>query len=158
VIADPPVAPAVKVTDTCPPVLFTSVAVPIVGAAGTVVAVTEAEAADARDVPLALVAVTVYVYAVFDCNPVTVTGLDAPVPVNDPGDEVAVYPVIADPPVAPAVNATEAEPLLNARPEPLLVIAPIVGACGTVVAVMLLEAADWIPTTLVDVTPVALKV
>jgi hypothetical protein len=65
-----------------------------------------------------------------------------------PEDEVTVYPVIAEPPVAPAVNVTEAVP------SPAVAV-PIVGACGTVVAVMLADAADWIPTTLVDVTPVA---
>jgi hypothetical protein len=35
-------------------------------------------------------------------RPETVIGL-APVPVNEPGDEVAVNPVIEDPPLAPAV-------------------------------------------------------
>jgi hypothetical protein len=35
-------------------------------------------------------------------NPETVIGLD-PVPVNDPGEEVAVNVVIVEPPVAPAV-------------------------------------------------------
>ena len=47
------------------------------------------EAADAVEVPFALVAVTVNVYAVPFVSPETVIGL-APVPVNDPGDEVAV--------------------------------------------------------------------
>jgi hypothetical protein len=60
------------------------------------------DAADAADVPLALVAVTVNVYAVPFERPVTVIGL-APVPVNPPGDEVAVKVETAAPPVAPAV-------------------------------------------------------
>jgi hypothetical protein len=64
--------------------------------------VTELDAADAADVPLALVAVTVNVYAVLFVNPVTVIG-EAPVPVNDPGDEVAVNVETAAPPVAFAV-------------------------------------------------------
>jgi hypothetical protein len=51
-------------------------------------------------VPTALVAVTVKVYEVPDVKPVTVTGEDAAVPVIDPGDEVAVYPVMADPPLS----------------------------------------------------------
>jgi putative component of membrane protein insertase Oxa1/YidC/SpoIIIJ protein YidD len=46
-------------------------------------------AVDAADVAVAFVAVAVNVYAVFDCNPVIVTG-DDPVPVNDPGFEVIV--------------------------------------------------------------------
>lgn len=55
-------------------------------------------------------------------RPETVIG-DAPVPVNPPGDEVAVY--VADPavPVAPAVYATVAEALPP-------VAEPIVGADG----------------------------
>jgi hypothetical protein len=57
-------------------------------------------------------------------NPLTVTGEDAPVPVNPPGLEVTVYPVIAPPPIfAGAVNATDAE----AFPP---VAVPIVGASG----------------------------
>jgi hypothetical protein len=55
-MAEPPVAPAVNGTDTTPDV--PPEAVPIVGACGTVVAVTEEDALDAEEVPLALVAVT----------------------------------------------------------------------------------------------------
>jgi hypothetical protein len=86
VIEDPPVAPAVKVTDAFP---SPAVAVPIVGACGIVVAVILDVAADAADVAVAFVALAVNVYDVLDCRPVTVTG-DAPVPVNDPGEEVTV--------------------------------------------------------------------
>jgi hypothetical protein len=60
--------------------------------------------------------------------------------------------VIEEPPVAPAVNGTETVVELVTE------TVPIVGACGTVVAVMLLESPDWIPTTPLDVTPVALNV
>ena len=60
------------------------------------------EAADATEVPLALVAVTVNVYAVPLLSPETVIGL-APVPVNELGEEVAVNVDTAAPPVAPAV-------------------------------------------------------
>jgi len=68
------------------------------GAAG----VTELEAADAVDVPLAFVAVTVNVYAVPFDKPETVIGED-PVPVIELGDEVAVNALTAAPPFAPAV-------------------------------------------------------
>jgi hypothetical protein len=65
VIAEPPVAPEVNGTDTTPD--EPPVAVPIVGACGTVVAVVDAEAADAVETPLPFVAVTAYVYPVPDC-------------------------------------------------------------------------------------------
>ena len=52
--------------------------------------VTEFDAADAAPVPALFVAVTVKVYAVPLVNPVTVMGLDVPVPVNPPGLEVTV--------------------------------------------------------------------
>jgi hypothetical protein len=65
--------------------------------------------------------VTVNVYAVPLLNPLTVIGLDAPVPVNPPGLDVTVYPVIALPPVALVVNVT----LALAFPA---VAVPIVGA------------------------------
>jgi hypothetical protein len=51
--------------------------------------VTELDAADASEVPLALVAVTVKVYAVPFERLETVIG-DEPVPVKEPGDDVAV--------------------------------------------------------------------
>jgi hypothetical protein len=51
---------------------------------------TELEALEATDVPLAFVAVTVNVYAVPFVSPETVIGLDAPVSVMFPGDDVTV--------------------------------------------------------------------
>ena len=39
----------------------------------------------------------------------------------EPGEDVIVYPVIADPPVEGAVNATDADPLLYARLVPIFV-------------------------------------
>jgi hypothetical protein len=69
-------------------------------------------------------AVTVKVYAVPAVNPLTVIGED-PVPVNPPGDDVAVK-VVAVPPVVAAVYATEA-----VDPVPRSATAPIVGASGT---------------------------
>jgi hypothetical protein len=79
------------------------------------------EAADAVDVPLAFVAVTVNVYAVLGDSPDTVIGL-APVPVNPPGLDVAVKVDTAAPPVAPAVYVTVAVVV------PVAVAVPIVGA------------------------------
>ena len=52
-----------------------------------------------------------------------------------PGDEVAVYCVIAEPPFAPDVKDTEAEPPANKS-----VADPIVGACGTEVGVIEFDA------------------
>ena len=87
-IADPPLlSGAVKVTDA---LAFPRVAVPIVGAPGTTAGVTLLDAADADPVPTLLVAVTVNVYAVPLVSPVTVMGLEEPVPVNPPGFAVTV--------------------------------------------------------------------
>lgn len=59
-------------------------------------------------VPAPLVARTLNVYDVPFVSPETVTGEDAPVPVMQPGVEMAVYEVIAALPVQDgAVNATE---------------------------------------------------
>ena len=72
---------------------FPAVAVPIVGAPGTVEGtegVTEFEAELATLLPIAFVAVTVKVYAVPLVRPVMVIGLAVPVPVIPPGLEVTV--------------------------------------------------------------------
>ena len=116
-----------------------AVAVPIVGAPGTVAGVTELEAEEALPVPTMFVAVTVNVYGVPLVRPVTVIGELAPVPVIDPGLEVTVYEVMALPPFEPgAENVTEAWAL-----PPVAV--PMVGAPGTVlgVAVAVLLALPW---------------
>ena len=84
-----------KVTVAC---ALPAVAVPIVGAPGTVAGVTLFEAAEAGPVPIALVALTVKVYAVPFVKPVTVIGLDAPDAVMLPGLEVTVYEVMGLPP------------------------------------------------------------
>jgi hypothetical protein len=90
------------------------------------------------------------VYAWLEAKvPVTVSGVV--VPETDKaidGLEVAVYEVIAEPPVAPAVNGTDKVVEL------VTVTVPIVGACGTVVAVIEDEAADAGPVAveLVGVT------
>jgi hypothetical protein len=78
-------AGAVKLTVA---LLFPAVAVPIVGAPGTVAGVTLLEAAEAAPVPTPFVAVTVKVYAVPLVSPLTVRGLPAPLPVKLPGVDV----------------------------------------------------------------------
>jgi hypothetical protein len=71
----------------------------------------------------------------------------APVPVIELGVDVAVNVEIAAPPVAPAVYVTVADT------SPAVAV-PIEGACGTVVAVMLLDAAEAaeVPDAFVPVT------
>ena len=82
-------------------------------------------ALDAAPVPTEFVAVTDTVYATPFVNPVMTSGDDAPVAVNPPGVAVAVYPVIAAPPLlAGAVKAIEI------CPSPAVAV-PIVGAGGT---------------------------
>jgi hypothetical protein len=66
------------------------VAVPIVGAPGTVAGVTEFEAELSKLLPLVFVAITVKVYAVPLVRPDTVIGLPEPVPVKPPELEVTV--------------------------------------------------------------------
>lgn len=63
------------------------------GSAATI----EFDAELAVDVPLAFVAVTVKVYEVPFVKPETVIG-DDPVPVNPPGEDVAVYVTVGAPP------------------------------------------------------------
>ncbi len=68
-IAEPPVeAGAEKVTDIAP--LPAALAVPMVGAPGTVAGVTAADAVDETLLPLILLAMTVKVYAVPLLRPV----------------------------------------------------------------------------------------
>ena len=109
--------------------------------------VTELLAELAVDVPLVFVATVVNVYAVPFVNPVTVSGLDAPVAVSPPGLDVTVNPVILEPPVAFAENATDT----CAFPP---VTDVILGACGTVVAVtaLLADDAEDVPIEPVAVT------
>jgi hypothetical protein len=59
--------------------------------------ITELEAVEAVEVPMALVAVTVNVYVVPFVKPVTTIGLCDPVAIIPSGDDVTVYEVIADP-------------------------------------------------------------
>jgi hypothetical protein len=66
------------------------VAVPIIGASGTVAGVTEFEALEAVLVPMAFVAVTVNVYVVPFVRPVTTSGDAPPVAVKPPVFEETV--------------------------------------------------------------------
>jgi hypothetical protein len=76
-------------------------------------------------------------------RPDTVIGEDAPLTVRPPGEEVTVYPVIADPPVfAGAEKLTVALPLLAVAAIP-------VGVPGTVVVgVTGAEALEELPEPL----------
>jgi hypothetical protein len=99
-MGEPPVEfGAVHVTVTFP---LAPTADVIAGAPGTVIGVTEDETAEAALEPMALVALTVNVYAVPFINPATVhVKIVAPVAVQCllvSDTDVAVYPVMAEPP------------------------------------------------------------
>ena len=96
-------------------------------------AVTEDDAELAEDVPALFVAVTVYVYAVEDCSPVITIGLEVPVAMYDPGDEVTVKLAGAPPVSETGENAIDADPLLNARLVPTFVATTEVGIPGATV-------------------------
>jgi hypothetical protein len=107
--------------------------VPIVaGARGTVVTVTEFDAALAAEVPISLEAVTVIVVTTPVPKPVIVKGEDEPVAVcitpctlqyPDAVNEVAYE--------SAGVKVTDIAPLLWGRAVPTSVAVPIVGALGT---------------------------
>ena len=87
-MADPPLLTGgVNVTVACP---FPLVAVPMVGASGTVAGVTALLVPEEILVPYAFVAVTVNVYVVPLVSPVMVMGDAPPVAVMPPGLEVTV--------------------------------------------------------------------
>ena len=121
----PPVAPAATVTVTFP---FPATTVGLAGAVGAVTSVTGVEGSDGAEVPFAFVAVTVNVYGVFGVSPLTVIVPDPAwdtVPVKEPVFELAVYLVIAEPPLdAGNVNAIVTDV------GPAAATAPIPGAPG----------------------------
>ena len=86
------------------------------------------DAFEASEVPYVLVAVTVNVYEVFDCNPNIEIGEEDPVAVKEPGDDVTVYDVAAF--LVSGVKVISARPLLYGRLAGTLVAVPIVGAYG----------------------------
>jgi hypothetical protein len=107
----PPPPPPTAITETeVTPAGATQEKVPaVVNVAQVAKGVKLAEAAESGPVPAPFVARTLNVYAVPVVNPLTVTGEEAPVPVIQPGEEIAVYPVMAALPVQDgAVKATEA--------------------------------------------------
>jgi hypothetical protein len=88
VIAEPPLETgAENVIVACP---LPCVAVPIVGAPGTVAGITELLVAEEILVPFAFVAVTVNVYVVPFVRPVIVIGELPPTAVTPPGLDVTV--------------------------------------------------------------------
>ena len=105
--ADPPsLTGAVQDTTTS---ALPAVAATPVGAPGTVLGVTAALGSDAGEVPAGLVAVTVNLYEVPFVSPVTVAEAanQEAHAVLPPGEEVIVYPVIAEPPsLTGAVHVT----------------------------------------------------
>jgi len=116
-----------------------------VGACGTVVANTAAEAEEAADVPAALVAVTVNVGVADEAIPVTVNGEEAP---------VAVCPVLAvtvkDVALGESAGkekATDTAASLNALPVPTSVPVTFIGANGSKKS---FDAWDFLPILLPD--------
>jgi hypothetical protein len=113
----------------------------------TLTGVTLFEAAEATLMPMALVALTVKVYAVPLVRPVTMQGDVVQVP-EMLELEVAVYEVIAEPPLkAGAVKVTVAWVF------PAVAV-PMAGASGTSAGITLFEAAEDapVPTALVALT------
>jgi hypothetical protein len=101
---------------------------------------------DAALAPTALLALTEHEYAVPLVRPDTVSGLAAPLAVSAPGLHVAVKLVIALPPFdAGAVKAIVAWPLPG-------VAVPMVGAPGTVAAIVIEKLCVAVPAELVAVT------
>jgi hypothetical protein len=111
------------------------IAVPIVGAPGTVRGVTCELAVLETPVPAEFVAVAVNVYAWPFVNPATETEGPAPDPVIEPGLEVTVYDVTDAPPVS--VGVLTGTLTLVVEPEFVAenVGVPTVGAPGTVIGV-----------------------
>jgi hypothetical protein len=98
VIAEPPLlGGAVHDTTAC---AFPGAAFTAVGAPGTVLGVTAALGKEASELPAALAAVSVNVYAVPLVRPVTVAVVPMIVlALAPPGEAVTVYPVTGDPPL-----------------------------------------------------------
>jgi hypothetical protein len=112
-IVDPLAAGAVQLTVTVPVLLATPLTA--VGAPGGSAGVSPPVADEAAPVPIPLVAVTVKVYEVPSVSPATVALVVVevtPVHPEHAGEGITVYPLIADPLVAGAVQLTTIVPLL----------------------------------------------
>lgn len=120
-----------------------AVAVGFAIVAGTVVTVTAEDAADAADVPEALVAVTVNVGVDVDVRPVTTTGEDAPVAVC-PVLAVTVNDVAGGEPAGNS-KVTETAPSLNGLLVPTFVPPTLIGGFGSKKS---FAAVDFLPTFL----------
>ena len=145
VIAEPPVETG-AVHDTTDWALAFAVADTEVGAPGAVAGTTAPEAVDGEPVPAALVAVTVNVYEVPLVRPVTVQLVDAVVQVNEPGEDVTLYPVIDEPPELDGALHDTVTCVLPDVPE------TAVGAPGTVAGVTAADTAELHPAWLVAFT------
>jgi hypothetical protein len=95
------------------------------------------EADDATELPAPFVAITEKVYCVFPVSPVTShDNAVVVVQVIEPGVEVTVYPVTADPPSdSGADQVTRAAPTID-------VAVGVCGALGTVAGIKAAEATD----------------
>jgi hypothetical protein len=109
--------------------------------------VTDPDDADVNELPLAFVAKTVYVCAV-PCSCATTTDVEAVVP-DFASDDAQEYPVIAEPPVAGAVQDTVSDARLA-----FVTADGAPGVAGTVVTVTAADAVDAaeVPAALVAVT------
>src|SRR4051812_16538953 len=138
-----------RVTDCVPAVPWAPVCCTNVGVL-TVPGVTALEAAEAGDVPIAFVAVTLKVYAVPLVSPVTVAVVAGGLPVTVigvcavvPTYGVTVYPVTGLPLFGGAVHRTVE------NPSPAVALTPV-GAAGAVGAwdICTIEATDGTPLSL----------
>src|SRR5260221_6484613 len=139
-MADPPVAGVTNATEIGG---LRWVRVGIAGALGTVAGTADAEAFDAVPLPTAFVANTVQVYVLPFVSDATTIG--EPPPVFDPAAppsldvQLTVYPVMRDPPLAAATNATEIEPMPRVR-------VGTAGVPGTVAGTAVAEVDDGCPS------------
>jgi hypothetical protein len=115
---------------------FADAALTFVGASGTVIGVTELLALEELLVPIPFVAVIENVYAVPLVRPVMIIGDPLLVAVSPPTLDVAVYEVMAEPPLfVGGVKVTVAWPL------PAVAV-PMVGASGVVAGMTALLVFD----------------
>lgn len=115
-----------------------------VGTPGTVAGTrTLADAVDAAPGPTPFAATTVNVYVTPRVSPATAQAVE-PVVVqkSPPGDEVAVYPVIADPPSLTGATHVTFTLVPDATPDTPVGASGTVGGTGTVTALLGAEASE----------------